>query len=46
MVGSHVARNTAKLTMEGEYTGARLHALKSQRLMQRNRLDTQRLALL
>ncbi len=37
VVGSHVARNTAKLTMEGEYTGARVNALSNQRLLQRNR---------
>lgn len=35
VVGTHVAHTTAKLAMEGEYTQARMNALVSQRLMQR-----------
>ena len=38
VVGTHVAHNTAKLTMDGEYTHARLNAMSSQRLLQRTRL--------
>ena len=37
VVGTHVAHTTAKLAMEGEYTQARMNALVSQRLMQRQR---------
>jgi len=37
VVGTHVARNTAKLTMEGEYTEARVNAMSQQRLLQRTR---------
>ncbi len=42
VVGSHVARNTAKLTMGGEYTGARVNAFSKQRLLQRNRCSKQK----
>jgi hypothetical protein len=37
VVGTHVARTTASLAVEGEYSQARLSALSNQRLLQRTR---------
>ena len=40
VVGAHVAHTTATLAMGGEYSQARLSALSSQRMLQRNRYLT------
>ena len=37
VVGAHVAHTAATLAMGGEYSQARLSALSSQRMLQRNR---------
>ena len=35
VLGAHVAKTTAKMALEGEYTKARTKALVNQRLVQR-----------
>jgi hypothetical protein len=36
IIGSHVAKKTAELTMQGEYTQARVKSLATQRMLQEN----------
>ena len=40
ILGKHIANTTAKLTMEGEFTQARVNAIVGQRLIEKHRYRT------